>query len=153
MNLIITEITRTTMTKKTLCLNMIVKNEAHIIIDTLKNICSYFQFDYWVISDTGSTDNTKELILTFFEELYIPGELVEHPWVDFGYNRTKALESAYNKTDYLLIFDADDSIVGNFKMPPLTADKYLLKFGQGFEYMRPLLINNKKKWWLGELEI
>jgi hypothetical protein len=145
MDLIITEIPKT---KQTLCLNMIVKNEAHIIIDTLKNICSYFQFDYWVISDTGSTDNTKELITTFFEELYIPGELVEHQWVDFGYNRSKALESAYNKTDYLLIFDADDSIVGNFKMPNtlLTADKYMLKFGQGFEYMRPLLITNKKKW-------
>jgi tetratricopeptide (TPR) repeat protein len=144
MDLIITEIPRE---KQTLCLNMIVKNEAHIIVETLKNLCHYFQFDYWVISDTGSTDNTKELIKTFFEEKYIPGEIVEHNWVDFGYNRTKALESAYNKTDYLLIFDADDSIVGNFKMTTkLTHDRYMLKFGQGFEYMRPLLINNKKKW-------
>ena len=145
MDLIITEIP---IVRQTLCLNMIVKNEAHIIVDTLKHLCTYFQFDYWVISDTGSTDNTKELIKTFFEERYIPGELVEHQWVDFGFNRTKALEATYNKTDYLLIFDADDSIVGDFKLPinALTADRYMLKFGQGFEYMRPLLLNNKKKW-------
>ena len=26
--------------KKTICLNMIVKNEEHIIIETLKNLCS-----------------------------------------------------------------------------------------------------------------
>ena len=54
-------------------------------------------FSYWVISDTGSTDNTKEIIKTFFKNLNIPGELVEHEWRDFGYNRTKALESGYNK--------------------------------------------------------
>lgn len=144
MDLIITEIARE---KQTLCLSMIVKNEAHIIVQTLKNLCDYFKFDYWVISDTGSTDSTKELIKTFFEEMYIPGEIVEHKWEDFGYNRTKALEAAYNKTDYLLIFDADDSVVGHFKMPEkLTHDRYMLKFGQGFEYMRPLLITNKKKW-------
>ena len=43
--------------KKSICLNMIVKNESHIIIETLKNLCSYIDFGYWVISDTGSTDN------------------------------------------------------------------------------------------------
>jgi len=54
---------------KTICLNMIVKNEEHIIADTLKNLCSYINFDYWVISDTGSTDNTKKLICDFFIEI------------------------------------------------------------------------------------
>ena len=46
----------------TICLNMIVKNESHIIIETLKNLCHYIPFAYWVISDTGSTDDTKKLI-------------------------------------------------------------------------------------------
>ena len=49
----------------TICLNMIVKNEAHVILETLINLTSYIDFDYWVISDTGSTDNTKEIIQTF----------------------------------------------------------------------------------------
>ena len=60
-----------TQIKTTICLNMIVKNESHIIIDTLKNLCSYIDFSYWVISDTGSTDNTKELIIEFFNDLQI----------------------------------------------------------------------------------
>jgi GR25 family glycosyltransferase involved in LPS biosynthesis len=133
--------------KKTICLNMIVKNESHVIINTLKNILSNIKLDYWVISDTGSTDNTKELIIQFFKEQNIPGELVEHEWRDFGYNRTKALECAYNKTDYIFIFDADDSIIGKLQLPnEMNADKYDLKFGCGFTYIRPLIINNRKKW-------
>ena len=36
-----------------LCLNMIVKNESHIIKDTLNKLLQKVQFDYWVISDTG----------------------------------------------------------------------------------------------------
>jgi len=47
-------------TKKTICLNMIVKNEAHIIVKTLKHLANYIKFDYWVICDTGSTDSTKK---------------------------------------------------------------------------------------------
>ncbi len=134
--------------KETICLNMIVKNESEIIIKTLKNLCQHIEFDYWVISDTGSTDNTKELISNFFKEKSIPGELVEHEWKDFAYNRTKALECAFNKTDYLLIFDADDSIEGKFQLPKImNKDIYNLKFGPGFEYFRPLLITNRKKFY------
>ena len=44
------------MYKLTLC--MIVKNESDNIEDTLRNIVKYFNIDYWVISDTGSSDNT-----------------------------------------------------------------------------------------------
>ena len=133
--------------KKTICLNMIVKNESHIIIETLRNLCSYIDFSYWVISDTGSTDNTKELIIAFFKDKGVPGELVEHEWVDFASNRTMALECAFNKSDYLLVFDADDSIVGDFKLPMIyDCDRYTLRFGTDFSYLRPLLFTNRKKW-------
>ena len=133
--------------KKTICLNMIVKNEEHIIIETLKNLCSYINFDYWVIADTGSTDNTKKLICDFFNDKKIKGELLEHEWQDFAYNRTMAINSAFNKTDYLFIFDADDSIHNNFKLPNLyDVDKYQVKFGPNFVYTRPLLVTNRKKW-------
>lgn len=130
-----------------ICLNMIVKNESHIICKTFDNILKYVPITYWVISDTGSTDNTIELIKSYWKEKNIDGELVEHAWKDFGYNRTKALESAYNKTDYLLIFDADDSFHGDFNLPAvLDKDSYNLKFGEGFEYVRPLLVNNRRRW-------
>jgi len=46
----------------TICLNMIVRNESHIIEKTLKNICDNIAITYWVICDTGSTDNTKQII-------------------------------------------------------------------------------------------
>ena len=44
---------------------MIVKNEGHIIADTLQKLTGKIKFDYWVISDTGSTDSTKKLYLNF----------------------------------------------------------------------------------------
>jgi len=139
-NLVISE-------KKTICLNMIVKNESHIILNTLENLCSYITFAYWVISDTGSTDDTKSIITDFFKQENIPGELVEHEWKDFGYNRTKALECAYNKSDYIFIFDADDKIFGEFKLPnTYEVDRYQVKFGPHVVYTRPLLVTNRKKW-------
>ena len=60
MDLIITE------KNATICLNMIVKNESHIIENTLAKLCDKIRFDYWVICDTGSTDNTPQIITEFF---------------------------------------------------------------------------------------
>jgi GR25 family glycosyltransferase involved in LPS biosynthesis len=135
------------MSKNSICLNMIVKNEAHVIIKTLTNLCSHINFSYWVICDTGSTDNTKELISEFFNEKGIKGELYDHEWKDFGHNRSLALACAYNKTDLLFIFDADDEIVGNLVLPnTFDCDRYTFTFGSGFVYVRPLLVNNRKKW-------
>ena len=137
------------MTEKTIGLNMIVRNEAHLIKDTLEKLTKKIKFDYWCISDTGSTDGTQDIILKFFEDKQIKGELVEHEWRDFGHNRTKALESAYNKTDYLLVFDADDELCGDFTFPAnMTADGYKFNFGDenGVSYSRVQLINNRKRW-------
>ncbi len=124
---------------------MIVKNEAHVIEGTLQNLYEKIRLDYWVIVDTGSTDNTKEIITQFFKNKNIPGEIYSTEWQDFAFNRTDALNRAYNKTDYVLIFDADDKILGNLVLPELTADKYLLTFGKEFTYTRPLLVNNRIK--------
>jgi GR25 family glycosyltransferase involved in LPS biosynthesis len=140
-----------------LCLNMIVKNEAHIIESTLKNLVSKLPIDYWVISDTGSTDKTREKIRKFFQSKNIPGELFDDEWRDFGYNRTKALERAFGKSKYVLIFDADDEIHGEIVLPikkdsngcdTLEKDAYNFNFGDsnGVNYTRLLLFNNKMRW-------
>ena len=135
------------MSKKTICLNMIVKNESHIIRETLVNICKYVKLDYWVISDTGSSDNTIDIIKSFFKEKEIPGEIHVNTWENFGHNRSLGLELSYNKTDYVFMFDADDKICGNFKLPVLKSDKYFLTFkGNTINYKRALLVNNRKKW-------
>lgn len=148
MELIITELPSSNdPSLPTICLNMIVKNESAIIADTLHNLCSYVNFSYWVICDTGSTDQTKEIICDFFEKKGIKGELIEHEWRDFAYNRTKALECAFNKTDYLIIFDADDRLVGNFCLPKImNKDCYHLKLGKSFTWLRPIIVTNRKKW-------
>jgi len=130
---------------------MIVKNESHIIETTLTTLLKYIKFDYWVIVDTGSTDDTIEIIQNFFNKQSPPilGKIYETPWKDFGFNRTDAFEKAYNLTDYVFVWDADDSIFGNFSLPDnLTEDSYRFTFGNssGFRYSRCQLFNNHKKW-------
>jgi len=135
------------LTPKTICLNMIVKNEAHVIAETLENLWSYVKFDYYVVCDTGSTDATKEIVAAFFKERGVPGEIHDHEWRDFGYNRSLALDAAYNKADYSFIFDADDKIVGDFELvQPLRSDSYHFKFGNGFNYLRILMVNSRQRW-------
>jgi glycosyltransferase involved in cell wall biosynthesis len=125
---------------------MIVKNESAIIKDTLQKLTKKMSFDYYVISDTGSTDNTIEIIKDFFKDT--PGEIHCDEWKNFGYNRTKALQHAYGKTDYLFVFDADDEIIGDLILPKeLDKDEYFLTFGnETLRYRRPCLINNSMVW-------
>jgi len=128
---------------------MIVKNEAHLIIECFKHLAIFIQFDYWVINDNGSTDGTQKLIKDYFAEKGIPGELDETPWQDFAFNRTRAFELAYKKTDYAFVWDADDEIWGDFKLPTdLVADHYKFIFGNegGTRYSRCQLFNNHKRW-------
>ena len=89
-------------------LNMIVKNEAHIILEGLE--CIWPLIDTYVIVDTGSTDNTKEIIKTFFDKKKIKGFLFDSVWKDFGTNRSEALKLCDGKMDYAIVFDADDLI-------------------------------------------
>ena len=131
---------------KTVCLNMIVKNESHIIVDTLSRLISKIKIDYYVICDTGSTDNTPNLIKNFFNEKKINGDLHFHTWKNFGYNRSLALDCAKDKCDYIFIFDADDSISGDLILPTLTHDAYMLKFGSDTTYERMVLVKNGFSW-------
>ena len=133
----------------TICLCMIVKNEAHLIVQTLKHLAKYIRFDYWVINDNGSTDGTQDLIRNYFKEAGIPGELDETPWQDFAFNRTVVFNVAFNKTDYAFVWDADDEIRGDFTLPAnLTADSYSFTFGNdhGSRYSRCQLFNNRLHW-------
>ncbi len=137
--------------KKTICLNMIVKNESKVITRCLKSLKPIL--DYWVILDTGSTDGTQEIIKEFMQD--IPGELHEDPFVNFEYSRNKALDFAKDKADYILFIDADEyfRIPENYVMPKLDKDFYYVttEFG-GTDYARVLLIKNALNWrWVGVL--
>ena len=90
-----------------LCLVMIVKDEEDTIRRCLTAVAPYIK--YWVIVDTGSSDNTIQVINETMQELNIPGELHERPWVNFEVNRTESLNLAKGKCDYRWIIDADDT--------------------------------------------
>lgn len=139
----------------TLCLNMIVKDESHIIKQTLENICQHFKLDYWVISDTGSSDHTPEIIEIFFKEKNIQGEIIYEAWQDFSYNRNVALKACLGKSDYILIFDADDSITGDLNLPTLEKDAYYFQLSNedlSVKYLRKLIIKNNAQYhWRGVL--
>jgi tetratricopeptide (TPR) repeat protein len=93
-----------------ICLNMIVKNEAKVLPRLFRSLQAYI--DYYVIVDTGSSDDTIALIRREMAEYGIAGEVHERPWVNFGVNRQQALELALaaNKADWLLFIDADEEL-------------------------------------------
>ena len=130
----------------TLCLNMIVKNESKIILRLLESV--YILLDSYCICDTGSTDNTMDLITTFFLEKGIPGKIVQEPFRNFGYNRTFALQSCAD-ADYLLLLDADmivqidPNTITKFKKDLLNYDAYLVNQGTTkFHYKNIRFIKN-----------
>lgn len=130
---------------QTICLNMIVKNEAHVIRRCLDSVREFI--DHWVIVDTGSTDGTQDVIREHLKDL--PGQLVERPWVNFAHNRSEALEYARGKTDYVFIIDADEILEfdEDFRLEPLTKDAYLFQMiSGGYSYYKTQLVNNSLNW-------
>jgi tetratricopeptide (TPR) repeat protein len=132
-----------------ICLNMIVKNESKVILRLLNSIISII--DSYCICDTGSTDNTIELIENFFNEKNIKGIIVTEPFKDFGYNRTFALNSCIGlpDADYLLLMDADMVLKINPKLctknfrKSLTKDAYYIFQGSdSFFYKNIRILKN-----------
>jgi tetratricopeptide (TPR) repeat protein len=110
--------------KVTICLNMIVKNESRIISRLLESALPII--DTYCICDTGSSDNTIELIKNFFDTRGITGEVYSEPFQNFGYNRSHALKRATGKATYVLLLDADMKLVikPNFNKQNLKAGSY-----------------------------
>ncbi len=134
---------------KTVCLNMIVKNESAIIERCLSSVKPFI--DYWVIVDTGSTDETKEIIQNFLQD--VPGTLHERSWINFEENRNQALSLAQGKADYILFIDADEELI--FSTLPdktlLTQDfYYIVSKYFGMNYKRVQLVQASLDWrWQG----
>ena len=116
-----------------LCLSMIVKNESRVIERCLASVLPLVQG--YVISDTGSTDDTKEKIRKAGKEHRVPGLLVDDPWKNFGHNRTRAAAATRTfvkekrwplENTYFLTVDADMVLVKRpgFDRQKLTAVYY-----------------------------
>lgn len=134
-----------------LCLNMIVRDEAQNILATLDSVTRAFRPDTWVIHDTGSRDGTAELVTSFFQQRGLPGLLEHHPWRDFASNRQAALEAATGRSDYLLVFDADDLVQGQPPALPDHADAITLNTRRGTaRYPSRLILRNDGRYrWRG----
>ena len=104
------------MSRPTVPLCMSVKAEEHIIHEGLDSMAPYI--DRYDITDTGSTDKTKEIIREWGKKNNIPGEVYEHSWDGFGKSRTASLRNAdKGGADYSWVIDADDMVQGDFKYP------------------------------------
>lgn len=124
-----------------ICLNMIVRNESRIITRLLASVLPII--DTYVICDTGSTDNTPQIITDFMSQHGISGEVVHEPFRNFGYNRTFALQAARGKATYALLLDADMifKIEPTFNKQSLTAGQYLvLQKGGSLSYHNTRLV-------------
>ena len=105
-----------------ICLNMIVRNEAHVVHEVLDSVAPFI--DSWVIVDTGSDDGTQDLIRSHMDGLGIPGTLHERRWRNFGHNRSEAITLARGHGDYIWVMDADDLLIGTPDFTDLSADVY-----------------------------
>lgn len=166
------------MTKPRVCLNMIVKDEAHVIERCLSSAVDII--DCWVIVDTGSTDGTQRIIQKYFDGKGIPGVLYERPWISFGHNRTEALKAAeqYRRTigtevkmfggvvettpvqgsrfDYLLFLDADETlhVPSDFAWPDQLGDacQFHVRFNETCEFVRNAFVRaDSGFYWAGVL--
>ena len=140
--------------KTPICLCMIVKNENHVIERSLNSAAPFITT--YVICDTGSTDNTKELIKKTMDKHGIQGLIIDSPWVNFGHNRSVALEEARKHTDgkgWSWMLDADDSLEGKpmpdafwkSVAPNINAFRVRIHHGN-IKHQRTQVFSNKKKW-------
>lgn len=130
---------------KTLCAALMVKNEEKVIVRCLNSIKDLVDFIF--IVDTGSSDNTINVIRNYLSENNLKGEVVERPWINFGANKTETLQLIKNKFDYVLWLDADEIIINNnFNKENLTADAYHLHYADNLDYARIYVFNNRIDW-------
>ena len=85
---------------------MIVKDESHIIHESLE--ATHELIDTYSIVDTGSSDNTIQIIKDFYKKHNIPGTVHQLPWKGFGESRSEALKTCDGHMDYIIMIDADD---------------------------------------------
>jgi glycosyltransferase involved in cell wall biosynthesis len=127
----------------TIALAMIVKDEAPIIERCLASAVGVI--DRWLIIDTGSSDDTPQLIASRLAG--IPGTLFHRPWVDFGHNRSELVALAREAADYLLLLDADmELLVDPAFDKRLDADAYYLHYTGGLDYAQKLLVRAELDW-------
>ena len=103
--------------KPSFCLNMIVKNEGDRIERCLRSVAPYVKS--FSILDTGSTDDTPNMIRNFFDDLGIKGHIHHGTFKNFSQARNEAFahargDNGKHETEwcqFALLVDADMQFV------------------------------------------
>jgi len=103
------------MSENILELVMIVKNSGSILRSCLEENKKFV--DYWTILDTGSTDNTREIIKELLQD--VKGKLYEEEFIDFATTRNRSLELSSKTCKYTIILDDSYIINGGNKLRKL----------------------------------
>lgn len=125
-----------------IALLMMCKNETKRISVTLKSILGFV--DSMVIYDTGSTDNTIDILKDFSNQYRIPLRLKEGTFENFATSRNVSLEFAdtFDDIDYLLLMDVNDELRGGPELREF-AREYMEKDFTAFLVCQ--------EWWSGDL--
>lgn len=98
------------MSQSKLCLSIIVKNEERVIRRMLETVWPIL--DHYIVVDTGSTDNTKQIVEDFFKDKGIPGKVVDHEWINFCTARNFArVEAEKTGCSHSFWIDADEQLI------------------------------------------
>lgn len=126
-----------------ICLNMIVRNEEHVIERCLKSVLPFIT--HYCIADTGSQDRTRQVIKDTLDP-HISGHVFRDTWHDFAYNRNLVLTSSLGKADWILTIDADEVFsskgLPEIKLDPEFNSYICLNKGQGYEFWRRRIVKN-----------
>jgi len=126
-------------------LNAIVRNEAANLPRMLASVARYITGA--AILDTGSTDDTIEIVRDFLNALNIPVVVGHAPFVNFSQARNAALDLATAASslrgEYLLLVDADMELIAKHDdvFDGLTAPAYAMIQRSGtISYWNPRLV-------------
>jgi tetratricopeptide (TPR) repeat protein len=93
-----------------LAIVLMVKNEETVMVRTLEPFVTA-GIQHYLIFDTGSTDNTRDITLNYFKEHHIlNGHIFYELFVDFATSRNRALELAeqqFPQVPFFLMVDAE----------------------------------------------
>lgn len=109
---------------------MIVRNSGEVLRTCLRTNKAFI--DHWTVLDTGSTDNTPDIIREELKD--VPGNLYFGEFIDFSQARNKSLELSSKKCKYTLILDDSYVLHGGKELRNILqsgkASCYIIKIGK-----------------------